>query len=108
LDLHRRSRALKARNFPRYATSARNRSFSRRSRSSSDSSAGGGESGFRGLPLGLGRNASAPSRRYARTHFCNSSREDKPASTARSGPVSPARNRSTRASLNSKEYDFAG
>lgn len=58
LNLYRRSCSFKARSFPRYATSARSRSFSRRKRSSSGSSAGGGESGFRGLPLGFGRNPS--------------------------------------------------
>ena len=40
--------------------------------------------------------------------FCSKPGEDKPASAARSGAVSPARNRSTNASLNSNEYDVVG
>lgn len=62
LNFQRRSCDLKARNFPKYATSARSRSFSVRSVSSS---LFGGESprSVGGLPRLFGRNPSSPSRR---------------------------------------------
>jgi len=58
----RRSGDLKARNFPKYATSARSRSFSVRSVSMSLS---GGDSlgAVAGLPRRFGRSPSSPSRR---------------------------------------------
>jgi len=61
-NFQRRSGDLKARNFPKYATSARSRSFSRRKTSVSLS---GGESPrmVGGLPRGFGRSPSSPSRR---------------------------------------------
>lgn len=59
---------LKARNFPKYATSARNRSFSRRS-ASIWLSAGESARLVGGRPRRFGRNPSAPSRRKMLVQF---------------------------------------
>lgn len=61
-NFQRRSYDLKARNFPRYATSARSRSFSLRNVSSS-LSCGRSPRSLGGRPCFLGRNPSSPSRR---------------------------------------------
>lgn len=62
LNFQRRSCALKARNFPRYATSARNRSFSLRSCPTSPSGTGFSRL-TGGRPRFFGRKPSSPSRR---------------------------------------------
>lgn len=61
-NFQRRSCDLKARNFPRYATSARSRSFSARSVSNSPSS-GASRWMDGGRPRRFGRSPSSPSRR---------------------------------------------
>ncbi len=61
-NFQRRSCDLKARNFPRYATSVRSRSFSLRNVSSS-LSCGRSPRSLGGRPCFLGRNPSSPSRR---------------------------------------------
>ena len=62
--LYGRSPSPKARTFPRNATSARSRSFSRRSRCSSDSGFLAAPGSFFGRPFGFGRSPSSPAVRY--------------------------------------------